>query len=62
MSPTLDGNAEEGDEMDEKTLRWVPGRAAVTVALAALATALLVIGFALVAAAPATAASFLVVR
>jgi len=48
--------------MDEKTLRWVPGRAAVAVALAALATALLVIGFALVAAAPATAASFLVVR
>ena len=43
--------------MDEKTLRWVPGRAAVTVALAALATALLVIGFALVAAAPASRAT-----
>jgi hypothetical protein len=48
--------------MDEKTFRWIPGRATVTVALAVLATALLVVGFALVAAAPATAASFLIAR
>jgi hypothetical protein len=48
--------------MDDKTYRWLPGRAAVTVALAVLATALLVVGFALVAAEPATAASFLVAR
>ena len=38
----------KGDEMDAKTYSWVPGRAAVTVVLAVLATALLAVGFALV--------------
>jgi hypothetical protein len=45
------------DDDDDKTYGWLPGRAAVTVVLAVLATALLAVGFALVAAAPTAAAA-----
>jgi hypothetical protein len=46
--------------MDDKTHSLLPGRAAVTVVLAVLATALLAVGFALVAAAPTAAATMMI--
>jgi hypothetical protein len=46
--------------MDDATHSLLAGRAALTVVLAVLATALLAVGFALVAAAPAAAATMMI--